>query len=183
MVEAVERVRKRLLRASRLLEQADIAYAVIGGNAVAAWVATTDPSAVRNTQDVDLLLAAEDLPRAIEVLAQDGFVYRRAASLDMFLDGPEARARDALYIIFAGQKIRPDYAEAAPCLEERERLDEFYDLKLEALVRMKLTSFRRKDQVHLLDLIMVGLVDQTWTARFGQPLAERLQELLDNPDS
>lgn len=175
MVEAVERVRKRLLRASRLLEQADIAYAVIGGNAVAAWVATTDPSAVRNTQDVDLLLAADDLPRAIEVLAQDGFV--------VFLDGPEARARDALHILFAGQKISPDYAEAAPGLEERERLDEFYVLRLEALVRMKLTSFRRKDQVHLLDLILVGLVDETWTTRFGHPLAERLQELLDNPDS
>ncbi|MBT9582692.1 nucleotidyltransferase family protein [bacterium] len=183
MVLAVERVRQRLLRASRLLEQAGVAYAVVGGNAVAAWVATTDPSAVRNTQDVDLLIQADDLPRAIEALRQEGFIYRHAAGLDMFLDGPDARARDALHIVFAGQKIRPDYLEAAPDLEERQRLDEFYVLKLEALVRMKLTSFRRKDQVHLLDLIGVGLLDERWPARFPQTLAARLQELLDNPDS
>lgn len=183
MVLAVERVRQRLLRASRLLDQADIAYAVVGGNAVAAWVATADPSAVRNTQDVDLLIHPDELPRAIEVLSQDGFIYRHAAGLDMFLDGSEARARDALHIVFAGKKIRPDYAEAAPDLQEREWLDEFYVLKLEALVRMKLTSFRRKDQVHLLDLIGVGLIDEAWLARFSQPLSERLRELLDNPDS
>ncbi len=183
MVLAVERVRQRLLRASRLLEQAGIAYAVVGGNAVAAWVATTDPSAVRNTQDVDLLIRAEDLPRAIDALGLGGFVYRHSAGLDMFLDGAEAKARDALHIVFAGQKIRTDYAEAAPGLEERERLDEFYVLKLEALVRMKLTSFRRKDQVHLLDLIGVGLLDESWLARFSPSLRERLQELLENPDS
>jgi hypothetical protein len=34
---------------------------VAGGNAVAAWVATVDPSAVRNTQDVDILLRRADL--------------------------------------------------------------------------------------------------------------------------
>ncbi len=47
---------------------------------------------------------------------------------------------------------------------------------------MKLTSFRRKDQVHLLDMIGVGLIDAAWPARFSAPLAERLQELLDNPE-
>lgn len=183
MVLAVEKVRQRLLRASRLLDEAGIAYAVVGGNAVAAWVATTDPSAVRNTQDVDLLILAEDLPRAIDALGLDGFVYRHAAGLDMFLDGAEAKDREALHIVFAGQKIRPEYAEAAPGLEERERLDEFYVLQLAALVRMKLTSFRRKDQVHLLDLIGVGLVDESWLVRFSGQLRERLQELLENPDS
>jgi hypothetical protein len=35
---AVDKVRDRLLRATAALEQAGVAYAVIGGNAVAAWV-------------------------------------------------------------------------------------------------------------------------------------------------
>jgi hypothetical protein len=55
-------------------------------------------------------------------------------------------------------------------------------LNLEALVRMKLTSFRRKDQIHIQDMIGVGLIDATWPARFPPVLAERLQELLDDPN-
>src|SRR3954449_10253060 len=64
MVTAVERVRDRLKRATAALEAAGVPYAVVGGNAVAAWVATIDPAAVRNTQDVDILLRREDLDAA-----------------------------------------------------------------------------------------------------------------------
>ena len=55
-------------------------------------------------------------------------------------------------------------------------------LDLPALVRMKLTSFRRKDQVHLLDLLGVGLIDPSWVARFPPELGARLQHLIDTPD-
>ena len=51
-----------------------------------------------------------------------------------------------------------------------------------ALVRMKLLSWRLKDRVHLLDMIHVGLIDATWPARLPPPLADRLQQLLDNPN-
>ena len=71
MVLAVERVRDRLKRASGALEAAGIPYAVAGGNAVAAWVATVDAAAVRNTQDVDILLRRADL-EAIPESAQKG---------------------------------------------------------------------------------------------------------------
>jgi hypothetical protein len=50
------------------------------------------------------------------------------------------------------------------------------------LVTMKLTSFRRKDQVHLLDLISIGLIDSTWLDRLSPELQLRLQELLEDPD-
>ena len=53
---------------------------------------------------------------------------------------------------------------------------------LEESVRMKLTSFRRKDQMHLIDLIDVGLIDADWPGRFGDGLGARLQELLDDPE-
>ena len=52
MVRAVEKVRLRLLRAVKALEADAVLYAVIGGNAVAAWVSRIDEAAVRNTQDV-----------------------------------------------------------------------------------------------------------------------------------
>ena len=55
-------------------------------------------------------------------------------------------------------------------------------VELESLLAMKLISFRRKDQVHVLDMIGVGLIDETWTTKFEPPLSERLQELLDDPD-
>src|SRR5438309_10750020 len=95
MVTAVEKVRDRLRRAAAALEQAQIPYAVVGGNAVAAWVSEVDEAAVRNTRDVDILLRRADLDRAKEALAKAGFIYRHVKSIDMFLDGPGTRARDA----------------------------------------------------------------------------------------
>ena len=55
-------------------------------------------------------------------------------------------------------------------------------LSLEPLARMKLTSFRPKDQMHLLDMLGVGLIDATWPPRFPPQLAARLQEILDHPE-
>src|SRR5207237_5898309 len=86
MVTAVEKVRDRLRRAVQALEQAKIPYAVAGGNAVAAWVGEVDEAAVRNTQDVDLLLRRQDLDAAKQALGAAGFVYRHSAGVDMFLD-------------------------------------------------------------------------------------------------
>ena len=61
MERAVAKVRERLLRATAALDQAKVPYAVVGGNAVASWVATVDKGAVRNTRDVDLLVRRSDL--------------------------------------------------------------------------------------------------------------------------
>ena len=80
MSNAVENVRRRLLRAASALANAKISYAVAGGNAVAAWVSRVDEAAVRNTQDVDIVLRRADLPAAREALEQAGFVYCHAAS-------------------------------------------------------------------------------------------------------
>ena len=103
MVRAVEKVRERLQRAARALEDAKIPYAVIGGNAVANWVARVDEAAVRNTQDVDILLRRSDLEAAKSAFSKAGFVFRHVKGIDMFLDGPDAKARDAVHIIFAGE--------------------------------------------------------------------------------
>lgn len=182
MIRAVEKVRQRLLRATSTLEKAGIPYAVAGGNAVAAWVSRVDEAAVRNTQDVDVVLRRSDLEAAKTALAEAGFVYRRSAGIDMFLDSPGAKAHDAVYIVFAGEKVRPEYPAAAPDVCESEATPAFRILALESLVRMKLTSYRRKDQVHLLDLLDVGLLDAGWLERLPPDLATRLQAILDTPD-
>jgi Uncharacterised nucleotidyltransferase len=182
MVRAVEKVRDRLLRAAKALDAAGVPYAVVGGNAVAAWVSRVDEAAVRNTQDVDILLRREDLDRAIAAMSAAGFVYRHAASIDMFLDGPDAKARDAVHIVFAGEKVRREYFLPAPDVAESEHATEFSVLSLGALVRMKLTSFRDKDRTHLRDMLDVGLIDASWVAKLPSELAARLQELIDNPE-
>jgi hypothetical protein len=182
MSNAGEKVRQRLLRAARALDQAGVPYAVAGGNAVAAWVSRVDEAAVRNTQDVDIILRRTDLVAGRQALEQAGFVYRHAASMDMFLDGPDAKARDAVHIVFAREKVRPDYAAPVPDVTESEPTETFRLISLDALVRMKLTSFRDKDRVHLRDLIDVGLVDASWLDRIPALLKKRLQELFDNPE-
>ena len=182
MVTAVEKVRERLRRAAQALEQAGIPYAVVGGNAVAAWVGEVDEAAVRNTQDVDVLLRRADLDRAKEALGGAGFIYRHVSGIDMFLDGPGAKARDAVHVVFAGEKVRKEYALPAPDVDESRATPTCKVLNLDALLRMKLTSFRDKDRTHVRDFIDVGLVDATWPSRFPPELGRRLQELLDNPE-
>jgi hypothetical protein len=187
MVQAVELVRNRLKRAAHALEIAAVPYAVVGGNAVAAWVAKIDPAAVRNTQDVDMILARADFESAKTALSKAGFVYRHVKGIDMFLDGPGARVRDAVHILFAGEKVRAEDLAPTASLAESESTPTtatgtFRVVSLEALVRMKLTSYRDKDRTHLRDLIDVGLLDSSWPARFPTELGARLQALLDDPN-
>jgi hypothetical protein len=181
MVRAVEKVRERLLRATAALDQAGIPYAVAGGNAVAVWVTRVDESAVRNTRDVDILIRRDDLESVKTVLEGAGFLYKHTAGIDLFLDGPGARPRDAVHIVFAGEKVRPEEALPNPEVTESVASEHFRVLDLEALVRVKLTAFRDKDRTHLRDLIDVGLIDATWCPRLPDELAARLQGLIDTP--
>lgn len=179
----MEKVRARLDRAVAALAAAGIPYAVAGGNAVAAWVSRVDEAAVRNTQDVDILLRREDLEATKAALESAGFVFRHVKSIDMFLDGPGAKARDAIHVVFAREKVAADNLAAAPDVTEVDTAGPFHVVDLEPLVRMKLTSYRLKDRVHLLDMIGVGLIDESWPSRFEGELATRLKSLLDNPEA
>ena len=189
MIRAVEKVRDRLLRAAAALDKAGVPYAVAGGNAVAAWVARVDEAAVRNTRDVDILLRRADLAHARSALEAAGFVYRRVSSLgqpgglDLFLDGPNASARDAVHVVFAAEKVRADSPAASPDVTESEPADQFRLVTLEGLVRMKLAAFRDKDRMHLRDLIDVGLIDAAWLRDLEPELKRRLQIILDSPES
>jgi hypothetical protein len=182
MVDAVELVRQRLLKASNALAKAGVGYAVVGGNAVATWVASVDIAAARNTQDVDVLIRRSDFDGAKRALESVGFVYRKVAGIDLFMDHADASPRDAVHLIFAGEYVRPGELAANPDVSESVDDKDFRLLNLDALVRIKLTAFRDKDRTHLRDLIGVGLVDQSWTSRLPAALASRLQSILDTPN-
>ena len=183
VIRIMEEVTLRMLRCTEALDLAGIPYAVIGGNAVATWVGRIDKGAVRFTRDVDILLDRSDLPAAREVLEGAGFIYHETLGVHRFLDSPQASPKEAVHVLFAGEKVREDYLAPTPAVSDSEAAERFRVLSLEALIRMKLTSYRLKDQVHLQDLLEVGLNDASWLGRFTPELAERLQRILDNPHS
>jgi len=182
MVTAVDRVRDRLNRSTAALEVAGVPYAVCGGNAVAAWVATVDPAAVRNTQGIDILFRRADLMAAERALSTAGFLKHTVKGVDIFLDGRNARPRDAVHVVIAGEKVRRHDSAATPGVAEAERRAGIRVLSLSALTRMELTAFHNENQMHLRDMLEVGLIDASWTAKLPPELAERLQTLIDTPE-
>lgn len=181
MERAVEKVNERLRKTVRILEGARIPYAVIDGHAIRAWVAQVDEAAVRVTQDVDLLVRRADLPALRAAMEAAGFHHRITGGLDMFVKHPEASARDAVHVLICGH-IEREGDEPNPDVTPTIRTGDFLTLPLETLVRMKLNAFRRKDQVHLADMISLGMIDASWLARLPEKLRPRLKSLLDDPN-
>lgn len=179
---AVEKVKERLDRSCKALEQASVPYMIVGGHAVAAWVATRDDGAVRNTRDVDILLREEDLDSAADALQSVGFVRGKVMNVHVFLDGDDGKPSQGVHVLLANQKVKESYATPTPTIDQFVSIDDKRVVVLEKLVQMKLNSFRDKDRMHLRDMIGVGLVDASWPEKFEASLATRLLELLDDPD-
>ena len=183
MERAVATVRERLLRATAALNQAGVAYAVVGGNAVASWVATIDEGAIRNTRDIDLLVRRSDLATITAALEQAGFVRDELLDVVMFRDGAEGKPSEAVHLLFAGEKTRPDHPLPAPEIQTVNDPANFPVIALESLIAMKLMSNRDKDRTHLRDMIGVGLIDRSWLPKLPPELAHRLQQILDTPEA
>ena len=176
---ALDEVTERLQRIARALEEAGVAYALVGGQAVALWVATKDPAAVRTTKDVDILLRREDLPRARAAAAAVALDYFEVLGVGMFLERSDPNPRKAVHLLWAGEKVRPEYPLPSPTVDEREMLEPGkHVVALPGLVRMKLMSNRDQDRVHLRDLIDVGLIQRDLLQTLPSDLASRLDVLL-----
>src|SRR3984893_12849218 len=134
MERAVAKVRERLLRTTSALNQIGVPYAVVGGNAVASWVATVDEGAVRNTRDVDLLVQRADLPAITAALERAGFVRDDVLDLVMFRDGAEGKVSEAVHLLFAGEKTRPDHPLPAPEIQTVTDPANFRVIELESLL-------------------------------------------------
>ena len=177
-VMAMERVEQRLRRVTEALDAAGAPYAVVGGNAVAAWIAQIDPAATRTTKDVDLLVRRSDLERITAALVALGLRREDLRSLVLFVDPSEPSRRSGVRLIWAGEKVRPSYEHAAPDVTEAVRGPAaFAVLDLPALLRMKLTSFRDVDRVHVADLLAIGLVTGPVRAALPPDLRTRLDDV------
>lgn len=120
--------------------------------------------------------------RATEALESVGFVRDTVMATTVFLDCPQGKPSQGLHILLAGRKVKPEYCSPAPSVQQSVELNDKRIVILEALVEMKLNSFRDKDRTHLRDMIQIGLLDSTWPGRFPPSLGDRLQALLDDPD-
>ncbi len=177
---AVERVERLLMKVTQALDGAGIEYAVIGGNAVAAWVATVDPGATRSTKDVDLLMRQTDLDRAGQTLAGVGLVRGEVLGIPLFMDAKDPLPSQGVHVVAANEKVRADSRYPAPGVEGAERAASgFLVVALPALVAMKLDAYRRVDQVHIEDMLRVGLIDAELAGGLPDDLRERLRHVRD----
>ncbi len=163
----VEQLFKRVHQLHAILTAAGVPYRIVGGVAVFLHVAERDPLRARMTADVDAAIDREYLPAIIEAARSEGLVYRHAAGVDMLVDAKRPRARSAV-------NLRSEIVLSSP----REMTQEGVPLaSVEDLVRMKLTSFRLKDRVHIQDLDGVGLIRPDIEARLPEVLRARLAEV------
>jgi hypothetical protein len=176
---ALDDVTDRLQRITQALEAASVPYALVGGQAVALWVATRDPAAVRTTKDVDILLRREDVPQARAAAATAGFDYFETLGIGMFVERTDPNPRKAVHLVWASEKVRPECVLPSPAIDERQALEPGKQVvSLPGLVRMKLLANRDQDRVHLRDLIDVGLIGRDLLAGLPPELAQRLDTLL-----
>ena len=167
-----------LNRVSSVLQDAGIPHRVVVGIAVYLHVSNAEEDAGRLTRDVDIAVRRSDLDRIAEVAVQHGFEYRHAAGVDMLLDRSKPGNRRAVHFVFAGEKVRPEYVEPVPDIDAAPvTLHGAWLMPVEQLVRMKLTSFRLKDRVHVQDLDEVHLITPEIEASLSPALRERLAHI------
>ena len=182
-VMAVDRVERLLRQAADALADADVSYAVVGGNAVAAWVMTVDDGAVRATKDVDILVRRDDLLAVGRALEPVGLMFVEVLGVVMFVDRRRPNPKTGVHLVFANERIRPDYAHPAPDVTSVVRTQSgLMVLELSALVMMKLQAFRDIDRVHIRDLLSVGLIDEPLIRKLPPDLRSRLEEIQKTPE-
>src|SRR5205807_4763254 len=108
-----------------------------------------------------------------------GLDYFEVVGIGMFVEQDDPNPRQAVHLIWAGEKVRPEYPLPSPGIEERETLGPGLQVvALAGLVRMKLMANRDQDRVHLRDLMDVGLIDRQLLQTLPPELASRLDALL-----
>lgn len=174
----VEQLFEKVKRLHAALREADLPYRVVGGVAVYFQVFERNPGRARMTQDVDIAVDRADLKKIAAAAARHGFKYRHAAGMDMLVDAAHPKAATAIHLIFVREKVRPEYSEPVPDFSEPKRTEEGVLLAPVAdLVRMKLTSFRMKDRVHIQDMDSVRLITPEIEAGLPDILRQRLAEV------
>jgi len=157
-----------------------IPHELIGGLAVFIHVEEADPTHSTLTRDVDLMVRREDLDRIKLAAAKNGFRFRHTAGLDMLLYGEADSAKNAVHLIFSGEKVRPHQATPNPPIApEKKRIlgEDVLVIPVVDLLRMKLSAFRDKDRVHIRSMDAAGLISTEVEEKLPGELRARLQQV------
>ncbi len=175
---AMDRVARLLKRVTETLNKATIPYAVVGGNAVAAWVASVDPEAIRATKHVDLLTRREDLTSVAQAMNGIGFDMVEVLGVVMFVDREKPSPKSGVHLLFTNEKVRAHYNHPTPDLTSVVKSKSGYPvIDLPELVAMKLQSYRPVDQTHIIDMLGVNLITDEIVAGLPDDLRERFFEV------
>jgi len=164
-------------RFATALSKAGIEYRIVGGLGVYLHINEVDPIAARLTRDIDAAVRRADIERIAQVVRPFGLEFRFVAGVDMFVDAGQSTARRAVHLVCVREKVRPEYAEPVPGFSEAPAIHGLLVAPVDDLVRMKLTSFRLKDKVHIQDLDGVGLITPEIEAQLPDLLRQRLAEV------
>ncbi len=141
------------------------------------YVEEVEPDAGRLTKDVDIAVRRAELEKIAEAAVEFGLQHRDVAGVDMLVRPDQPSGRRAIHLVFAGEKVRPEDPAPIPELGTARRMKDLRLVPLADLVRMKLTSFRIKDQMHLKDLDEARLIVPEMEAGLLPVLAERLAQV------
>jgi hypothetical protein len=169
-----------LHKIAHVLADEGISYELIGGLAVLVHVEDANPELTTLTRDVDLMVRREDLERIKEAAARQDFRFRHAAGGDMLLYGDTDSAKNAVRLIFSGEMVRPNQAAPNPPIApEKKRIHggDVMVIPVVDLVRMKLSSYRLKDQVHIKSMDAASLITGDVEAKLPAELLTRLQHV------
>lgn len=173
----VEQLFERVQQLHAMLLAAGVPYRIVGGLAVFIHVSEKDPLRARMTSDVDAAIDREHLPAVIAAARKLGWNYRNVAGMDMLVDAERPKARSAVHLVFLNEKVRPEYSEVVPSSLPAMTREGILLAPVGDLVRMKLTSYRLKDRVHIQDLDGVGLITPEIEAQLPALLQRRLAEV------
>ncbi len=173
----VEQLFERVQQLHSLLTTAGVPYRIVGGLAVFIHVYERDPLRARLTSDVDAAIHRDQLPAVIDAARVAGWLYRHVGGVDMLVDAEHPKARSAVHLLYLHEKVRPEYTEAVPASPPARTREGVFLASVDDLVRMKLTSYRLKDRVHIQDLDAVGLITSEIEAQLPDSLKHRLAEI------
>jgi len=180
---AMWRVEELLRKTTAALNAAGVPYAVVGGNAVAAWVATVNPDKVRATKDVDILAKRCDLDKMTDALFAVGMIREEVMGVTLFVDRNDPSPSRGIHVIIANELIRPRYAHPAPDVTRIDKtIAEYPVVDLPSLLVMKLQSGRHIDLAHIVDLKGVGLITSALVDQLPDDMRERLKAVQE-PDT
>ena len=167
-----------LHRITDTLNLAGIPHEVVGGLAVLIYVEEANPEHTALTSHVDLMVHRSDLERIKEAGAKDGFRFDQGANGHRLIHGPDEREKYAVRFVFSGEKIGPMQQDSNPPIEPVVKVvheKEIWVIPIVDLIRMKLNSYRRVDQVHVKTLEAAGLVTGDVENTLTAELAARLK--------